>query len=292
MTVWLHDVRQEMGTEMQQMPLSELVYADDTMLVGTSEEFLQKLMEGIGQAGRRYGLSFNWAKLEAMTVRIAARFTKPDGKEIKTKQSLLYLGSSLGADGRNGSEINRRLGMARADFDTLSRIWSHASMKTWQKLNIFRACILSKLSYGLMPMCLSSLEERRLDGFQCRCLRRIIKVAPSYYSRVSNETIYRMTRELRLSSVLKQQRMLYLGVLARRGSEDVVRRAILEPGSLDLRSSDGPRKRGRPRKAWARDVMRDCLEAAKGQANLEYYCSADPCAAAAWRRTVLQGPAG
>ena len=221
----------------------------DTLLLGTSEASLQRLMTCIGQVGGRYGLSFNWSKLEAMPVRMAAHFRTPDGEDIPSKDSLLYLGSSLNADGRNGSEINRRLGMARADFDTLSRVWGHASISRARKLRIFEAYILAKLAYGLVTMCLSKVEERRLDGFQCRCLRRIAKVAPSFYSRVSNATVYKMTRQRRLSQVLQQQRMIYFGKLARRGPEDAARRTVLEPNSIEISAADGPRRQGRPRKS-------------------------------------------
>ena len=74
-------------------------------------------------------------------------------------------------------------------------------------------------------------------------------------------------------------------------AEDVARNAVLEHGSVNLLKGDGPRRRGRPRKAWAPKVMRDCLKHAQGHANLEYYWGADPGAAAAWRRTVRHGSA-
>ena len=53
MTVLLHDAKQAMGPQILQVPMSELVYADDTLLLGTSEVFLQRLMECIGQVGGR-----------------------------------------------------------------------------------------------------------------------------------------------------------------------------------------------------------------------------------------------
>ena len=36
-------------------------------------------------------------------------------------------------------------------------------------------------------------EYRRLDGFQARCLRQILKIQPAYYSRVSNATVRKIT---------------------------------------------------------------------------------------------------
>ena len=160
-TVLLHDVKQEMGPSTESLLLSDLVYADDTLLVGTSDIFLQRFMTCIGRAGGSYGLSVNWNKLEAMPVRTIAQLKKPDGNDIVTKEAILYLGSLLSADGRNGSEINRRIGMAKADFETLMRVWRHTSISRKRKLRIFDACIISILSYGLMPMCLNAMEKKR-----------------------------------------------------------------------------------------------------------------------------------
>ena len=99
---------------------------------------------------------------------------------------MVYLGSLLSSDGKIMTEINRRLGMARKDFEVLQRIWKHTTLSQAWKVRIFEACILSKLVYGLVTAVLNKLERRRLDGFQARCIRRILKVPPSYYSRISN----------------------------------------------------------------------------------------------------------
>ena len=63
-----------------------------------------------------YGLLFNWRKLEVLPVGCDAFISKPDGQFIECKGSVFCLGAVLAADGSVGSEVNRRLGLARADF--------------------------------------------------------------------------------------------------------------------------------------------------------------------------------
>ena len=160
MSVLMHDAK---GAK--ELEVSDLVYADDTLLLGTCPDNLHNFMTKIGEAGMGYGLVFNWGKLEILPVRTEAVIRKPDGDTIATKQSILYLGSLLASDGRIGSELNRRLGMAKADFDQLRLVWSHSSMNTKRKVQIFDACISAKLLYGLHAACLNQAET--LGQFSC-----------------------------------------------------------------------------------------------------------------------------
>ena len=77
--------------------------------------------------------------------RIRAR----DGADVRQRESMVYLGASLSADGRVDSEVARRIGAARADFRTLQRVWAHASLAVKDKVRIYEACIAPSLTYGL-----------------------------------------------------------------------------------------------------------------------------------------------
>ena len=69
MTVLLHDSKALLHNA---DGLSELVYADDTLLLGVDAESLHAFMTHIGTTGREYGLEFNWSKLELLPVRTTA----------------------------------------------------------------------------------------------------------------------------------------------------------------------------------------------------------------------------
>ena len=277
MSVLMHDAKG--GVE--DIGVSDLVYADDTLLLGTCSEDLHKFMSKIGEAGMEYGLVFNWGKLETLPVRTEAVIRKPDGGAIATKSSILYLGSSLASDGRFGSELNRRLGMARSDFDKLRLAWSHSSISTRRKVQIFDACILAKLLYGLHVAWLNQTERRRLDGFHARCIRCILKIAPSYYSRVSNVTVWQRARTQCLSKRLLQQQLHYFWKLTVASSEHPCREYVFEDGATDLRRLSGIRRVGRPRMEWATEVHKHAVKVAGSQERLsEGFSSRE------WRRCV------
>ena len=98
--------------------------ADDTLTLAVNNEDAEIYMQCIEQAGRMYGLQLNWNKLEVLPVRCEARIKKPNGDYVVSKESLLYLGSFLCDNGSIGPELNRRLGAARAEFETLCRVWN------------------------------------------------------------------------------------------------------------------------------------------------------------------------
>ena len=66
------------------------------------------------------------------------------------------------------SEISRRLGMARRDFEVLQILWKHNSLSRAWKLRIFEVCTISKLLYGLVTTVSGKAERGRLEGLQAR----------------------------------------------------------------------------------------------------------------------------
>ena len=225
-------------------------------------------MSHVGAAGKAVGLSFNWSKLEVRPVKTCARILKEDGDFVPVKDSMVYLGSSLASNGRIGPELNRRIGLAHADFRNLQRIWSNSSLTMTRKTNIFGACIVSKALHGLEVACLNVSDKRRLDGFQARCLRRICKIPPAFVSRVSNATVRAVARQRPLSEELQRQRLLYLGELVRRPGTDPVRRSILEPGTLQPRSLPDTRRIGRPRQSCIKSTLEEARRITGADAKL------------------------
>ena len=105
---------------------------------------------------------------------------------VPMADSMVYLGSILTAHGSIHRELGRRIASAKADFDTLAKVWTHSSLTWSRKLRIYSSLVESKLFYALASCCLTRADERRLDGFQNRCLRKIMGIKSAFISRVSN----------------------------------------------------------------------------------------------------------
>ena len=212
----------------------------------------------------------------------------PDGSAVKSKSSMVYLGSSLSCDGRASTELNRRLGLARADFESLSRVWAHSTIGRRKKLRIFDACVISKLRYGLSVATLSRADNRRIDGFHARCLRKIVGIPPSFISRVSNVVVFDVARAAPLSLLLRRERLIYMGHVARRPANDPVRNMVFQPGCLEPRLALGQRRRGRPRQEWNTMVFNDSMLVAGSTKELKRFLSAVEGSAAQWKLKVNQ----
>ena len=113
-----------------------------------------------------------------------------------------YLGTILAESGRISSELSRRIGIAKAELETLSKVWRHSYVTFQQKLKFYKSLVESKLLYSLSAACLTVADRRRLDGFQARCLRQLLRIKPPYYSRVSNLEVLRRSGHKAASKLL------------------------------------------------------------------------------------------
>ena len=73
MTILIHDAKQELlrrvGPRAQDTCVGEILYADDTLLVGVHGGCAQEYMTCVAEAGEEYGLAFNVDKLGVLCSR-------------------------------------------------------------------------------------------------------------------------------------------------------------------------------------------------------------------------------
>ena len=169
---------------------------------------------------------------------------------------MTYLGTVVSEDGHVCNELARRIGCARADFKSLCKIWNHSTLPWRKKLAIFASLIESKLLYGLACCCFTVAEERQLNGFQARCIRQILRIKPSFYSRVSNKSVLLKAEHLPATELLRQQQLKLLGKVLRAPLLSPLHKAAMIPGTDQPITSFYVRRRGRPRKEWVSTVMK------------------------------------
>lgn len=152
----------------------------------------------------------------------------------------------------------------------------HATMDKKRKLHIFESLVLSKRLYGMQTIWLNTAARRRLDGFQARCLRRILKVLPSFISRVSNATVLQRASHNKASSMLLCRALKYFGKLAVLPLSEPVRQALFQDASLDLRTHCGGRRQGRPRQFWPEMVRASAVKACGSEARMISFLQSPP----------------
>ena len=188
-----------------------------------------------------------WRKVEFMAINCQSNICDPEGKIIESHQHLKYLGAQIAADASVDSELNQKLGVASHDFKLLQQVWKHSSLTLQFKFLVFMACIVQKLLYGLESAWLNIAAQRKLDGFQARCLRKILRIAPPHISRISNKFILQQFSAVPLSKTLLERQLLYFGHIARCDSSSILRKSVF---IHDLELHELPLKQGRPRDTW------------------------------------------
>lgn len=111
--------------------------------------------------------------------------------------------------------------------------------------------VLSRLLYSLRTAWLNVAEMRRLNGFQARCLRVILRMRPAFESRVSNRDVLQAAGETELGKQLLLQQLLLYGQIVRALPSDPLRDLALCPGSCRPATDRYKRRVGRPCSEWA-----------------------------------------
>jgi len=262
MSVLLSDALQQLSpaavAKYRQGDLADLVYADDALLIGVQDQYLQEYLDAVYRAGQMYGMELHFGKFQMVsTDGRSAELRTPDGKVIPTKSSMEYLGAVLHSDGCGDHEVTRRIAISTADFEALAVVWSRSALTWKQKVRVFESLVESKLLYSLVSMTMTKAQRKRLDAFQNRCLRKIVGIAPSFYSRVSNASVLATAGCKPISEILRLRRLQQYGKLSRASSDNPIKFVCFIPGSTRPATDRYVRRVGRPAKEWVKEVQQD-----------------------------------
>ena len=103
-------------------------------------------------------------------------------------------------------------------------------MSLRRKLEIYYACIATKIIYGLETLNLTNKDITRLQVFEHRTIRRILRLPASMICRISNEDVMRRaTADKCLPNLLLASQLSLVGHIIRAPTKDPIRIVCLEP---------------------------------------------------------------
>ena len=159
------------------MVIRDLLFADDAALVSHSEEGLPRLlaMDRFSNSCDLFGLIISLKKTQVMGQDTPAQpLLKINGETLEVVHQFQYLGSTM-TD--MDAEISKRIGTAFTTMSELTkRVWENKHLKIPTKVNVYKACVISTLLYGSESWTTYSTQERKLQAFHFRCLRRILGI--------------------------------------------------------------------------------------------------------------------
>eukprot|EP00973_Karenia_brevis_P066232 9205418-Karenia_brevis.AAC.1 len=90
----------------------DILYADDTILLGSNTEQMQQYLNNVVSYGKMYGLQINWSKTKLLSIRTNGVIFDDTGNQLPISEQAIYLGALIRADGSSSKEISRRIGEA------------------------------------------------------------------------------------------------------------------------------------------------------------------------------------
>ena len=87
------------------------------------------------------------------------------------------MGSTITDNLSIDSELSKRIGKAAMTLSRLTkRVWSNNKLSDHTKVNVYKACVISTLHYVSEFWTMRAHQEKRLNVFHMRCLRRILGI--------------------------------------------------------------------------------------------------------------------
>ena len=230
--------------------ISNLRFADDIDLLAGSNQELADLTACLDKAAVRYGMEISVSKSKILAMGVKS--TQPDiyirGNKLETVQSFKYLGATITEDARCVTEIKTRIAIATGALAKLEILWKDKSIALTSKVRLLRAITLSTALYGCESWTLTAEMERRLQAFEFRCYRKILRIP--YTAHRTNESVWAEITEKggpqeHLLVTIKRRKMRWFGHVNR--SNGLAK--LIMQGSVE-----GRRSRGRPRMSWLDNI--------------------------------------
>ena len=198
--------------------------------------------------------------------------------ELDVIHDFVYLGSAISDTLSLDAELNRRNSKAATTTTRLTKkAWNNSKLTVHTKIQIYRGCVVSTLLYGSESWTLSARQERKLNAFHMRCLRRILNI--TWQDKVANNTVLERDGCTSMFTLLKQRRKRWLGHVVRMDDGRIPKDLLY--GEL----VQGKRPTGRPQLRF-KDVCKRDLKPSNIDQN---YWEATALKRSAWRQTVQNG---
>ena len=173
------------GIKIAERNISNLRYADDTILMAESEE-LKSLLMKVKEESEKVGLKLNIQKTKIMASGSITSW-KIDGETVETVSDFTIWGSKITADGDCSHEIKRRLLLGRKVMTSLDSIFKSRDITLPTKVCLVKSMVFPVVMYGCESWTVNKAERQRIDAFELWCWRRLLRVP--WTARRSNQSI-------------------------------------------------------------------------------------------------------
>ncbi len=141
------------------------------------------------------------------------------------------------------------------------RVWNNSMLTTNTTMKVYQASVLSTLLYSSETWTMYTWQERRLNSFHLRCLRRVLGI--TWQDRVPNTEVLAQAKTFSIHALLSQRRLRWLGHVCRMQDGRIPKDIMY--GEL----ASGTRPTGRPALRYKDVCKRDLKARSLNPADLE-----------------------
>ena len=197
------------------------------------------------EESEKVGLKLNIQKLTIMASSPIISW-QIDGEIVETVADFILGGSKITADGDCSHEIKRRLLLGRKIMTNLDGILKNRNTTLPTKVHLVKAIVFPVVMYGCESWIIKKAEHRRIDAFELKCWRRLLRVP--WTARRSNQSILKeISPECSLEGLMLKLKLQNFG--------HMMWRADSFEKTLMLGKTEGRRKRGRQRMRWLDGII-------------------------------------
>ena len=192
------------------------------------------LLMKVKEETEKVGLKLNIQKTKIMACGPITSW-QIDGETMETVADFIFWGSKITVDADCSHEIKRCLLLERKLMTNLDSILKSRDITLPTKVHLVKAMNFPVVRYGCESWTVKKAEHQRIDAFELRCWRRLLRVP--WTAKTSNQSILKeISPEYSLEGLMLKLKLQYFGHLMRR--TDSLEKTLM------LGKIEGGRKRG------------------------------------------------
>ena len=241
-------------------PLTDLCYAEDTLLLSKTATGLQDMLHSLQTIAQRFNLRLNLTKCELLQLNGEQDVYFTNGVKVPVKTKARYLGAILTPNGNCYHDVTARIQKAHKHFKSLQQFWRGLGLSLRWRLRVFHSIFVPMLMFGMETASLTAIDIARLDSTYHTLLRRVHRIPSTYYTKILDPTKTTVSNadldpQSHFIRTLTQRRVSVAFHLLALPQSNLQRDCCLT-AAFTFRDLKGPRRIGRPRTQWMPEVFK------------------------------------
>ena len=118
-------IDKENGVRVNSVNLNNIRYADDTVIVATTEKDIQNLLDVVNEKGQKFNVEMNVEKTKVLVIsrdQNTRANLQLNGQVIEQVECFKFLGSIITDDGKSQREVSSRIAEAKQAFNRMKTV--------------------------------------------------------------------------------------------------------------------------------------------------------------------------